>query len=125
MRIALSLLLLVTVWGCESRADWTLDDWKAHWAGEAEGGDEDAAYELAFFRFLDGEHEWAVAEFERLAETTDNAEVFVMLAYAYRDGKGVSVDYERSAYWLERAAEAGDEGAARDLAAYRADTVAP
>ena len=120
MRSALCLLVLLGASGCGSRADWTLDDWEAHWAEQAERGDDKAAAELASDRFMDGEHAAAVAAFERLAETTDDPHVFTMLAYAHREGKGVAVDYERSAYWLGRAAEAGDEGAARDLAAYRA-----
>ena len=124
LRAAL-LFLLVTVSGCEPGAGRTLDEWKTHWAEEAARGDEDAAFELAFYRFLEGEHTSAVSEFERLAETTDNPEVFGMLALAYRDGMGAPVDYDRSAYWLERAAEAGDEDAARDLAAYRAHADRP
>ena len=118
MRVVLLVFLLAGVWGCGPGGR-SVDEWKAHWAEQAAHGDEEAAFELAFYQFLDGHHAPAVSEFERLAETTDNPEVFAMLALAYRDGKGVRVDYDRSAYWLGRAADAGDESAARDLAAYR------
>lgn len=123
MRLAFSLLLLVSVCGCETRADWTIDDWKAQWKEDAERGDADAAFELAFHRFMDGEHASAIAEFERLAEGDHpNPQVFRMLAYVYQEGEGVGVDYERAAYWLGRSAAIGDGDAARDVAAYRART---
>lgn len=123
MRLVCCLLLLVGVSGCESRSDWTMDDWKAHWEEGAAAGDEDAAFELAFQRFLDGDRASAVAEFERLAEFNHpNPRVFGMLATLYMSGKGVTVDYERAAYWLEKLAATGNDDAARDLAAYRART---
>jgi localization factor PodJL len=68
---------------------------------------------------MTGHAEAAIPVFERLAES-DHREAIAMLAYAYRDGKGVAVDHERAAYWLGRAAALGDERAAHDLAVYRA-----
>lgn len=86
----------------------------------AAAGDPDAQFEVAFARqFMTGKHAAAVVVFERLA-AEGHLRAIGMLAYAHREGKGVAVDHERSAYWLERAAALGDDEAARDLAAYRA-----
>lgn len=84
-------------------------------------GGTDAEFQLALVRdFLGGEDQArAVATFERLAEA-GHVHAISMTALAYRSGWSVPVDYERSAYWLERAAALGDEQAARDLAAYQA-----
>ncbi len=84
-------------------------------------GDVEARYHVAYLRhFLAGDYEAAIPEFRRLAED-DHLKSIKMLAYAYQSGKGVAVDYEASAYWLERAAALGNESAARDLASYRAN----
>lgn len=87
---------------------------------EAAQGDPDAQFQVAFYRhFMTGEYAAAVPVFQRLAED-GHSDSISMLASAYRDGKGVDVDYERAASWLKRAAALGDEQAARDLAVYRA-----
>ena len=86
---------------------------------EAAQGDPDAQFQVAFYRhFMTGDYASAIPVFQRLA-VDGHLDSVSMLAGAYRDGKGVDVDYERAAYWLERAAALGDERAARDLAAYR------
>ncbi|OZC01668.1 SEL1-like repeat protein [Rubricoccus marinus] len=118
MRLAFCLFLLVAS-GCETQRDWTQEDWISHWEQQAERGDRDAKFRLAFERFVDGDTAGVADEFEALARE-DNLDAIGMLAYMYRDGDGVEQDYERSAYWLERAARLGSERHARDLAAYRA-----
>ncbi len=85
----------------------------------AAAGDADAQFQVAYYRqLMTGHAEAAIPVFERLAEA-DHRGSIEMLAYAYRDGKGVAVDHERAAYWLGRAAVLGDERAANDLAVYR------
>ena len=83
-------------------------------------GDPDARFEVAFARlWMVGDHEAAVAEFRDLAAAGHPAATG-MMARAYMYGRGVPVDHDEAARWLERAAALGDEQAARDLAAYHA-----
>ena len=83
-------------------------------------GDPDAQYKVALFRqFMVGDHEPAVATFRRLAADGHPAATG-MMAHAFMYGHGVPADHDEAARWLERAADLGDEQAARDLAAYRA-----
>ena len=87
----------------------------------AEQGDEKAQFQVVFLRyFMPGEYKTAISEFERLA-ADDNVNAMEMLAYAYQHGKGVPVDYEQSARWLERASALGSASATRDLELYRAN----
>ena len=86
---------------------------------EAAQGDPEAQFQVAFNRhFMTGDYAAAIPVFRRLAADGHSASIS-MLALSYREGKGVDIDYERAAYWLEQAAASGDEQAARDLAAYR------
>lgn len=138
MRYLSLLLIAILVVGCqpESPQD-TLDaeeiyihEAGAYDAGQdpniealraaAQQGDLDARFKLAFFtQYMEGDHEEAVETFKVLAEQghTESAE---MVAVAYQQGKGVPVDFEEAARWLERAADLGSEKAAQELAHYRA-----
>lgn len=83
-------------------------------------GDADAQFQIAFFRLnKTGDFAAALPVFERLADE-DHLGAIGMLAHAYMYGKGVEVDLDTAALWLERAAALGDERAARDLTNYRA-----
>ena len=86
----------------------------------AEGGDVDAATQLVFFtHWRTKDYDAALPELEDLAERGGvGAARFLVIAYQH--GRGVEPDYEEAARWLARAAELGDEQAARDLAAYEA-----
>lgn len=86
----------------------------------AADGDLDARYKVAVLRhYMMGDYEPAIAEFRILADSGHMRSIR-SLGYAYMFGKGVAVDYERAAYWLEKAADLGDEQSAQMLAAYRA-----
>lgn len=86
----------------------------------AERGDLDAQYQVVLFRhYHAGDHEAALAEFKRLA-AQDHPAATGMVALMLMDRDGAPEDHAEAARWLERAAALGVEGAAEDLAAYRA-----
>jgi hypothetical protein len=87
----------------------------------AQQGDLDAQFKLAFFtQYMEGEHAEAVETFKALAGQ-GHRESAEMVAVAYQQGKGVPVDYEQAAQWLERAAALGSKKAAQELVHYRAN----
>jgi TPR repeat protein len=140
MRYQPLLLIAVLVVGCERESpQGTLDaeDAYIHEAGAydadedpnieslrtaAQQGDLEAQFKLAFFtQYMEGEHAEAVEAFKALAGQ-GHSESARMVAVAYQQGKGVPVDHEQAARWLERAAELGSEKAAQELAHYRTNS---
>ena len=131
MRVFALIVVALTLPACEggeepgviTHAPGTFDSDVPGWdrtETAARRGDPDARFDMALFNhWLAGDHEAAVAEFRRLAEQ-DHPAATGMMAMAYMHGQGVPEDHDEAARWLERAAALGVEGAAEDLAAYRA-----
>ena len=127
MRFFPLVLLLLT--GCQSEQEATVWSTNASDANErfyqimeerAADGDLQARFHLVLLReHFSKQYDRSLPAFEILADD-GHAGAAGMLASAYMHGNGVPVDYDEAARWLERAAELGGEGAAEQLAHYRA-----
>lgn len=126
MRLFL-LFLLLTLFGCTddpapilfgegSEAEYAA---MTHLRERAEDGDVDAAAQLVFLtHWRAKDYAAALPELELLAEQ-GSVVAARLLVITYQHGRGVEPNYEEAARWLARAAELGDERAARDLEAYK------
>ena len=129
MRLALCLAVLALSGCFQKEYSWAPDEFDPdtnpvmqQLERDAEAGDLDAQFNVAYIRHIRyGDPRQAFPVFERLA-AEGHAQSAKALAWAYMQGEGISVDHDKAARWLRRAAALGDSEAARSVAAYEANT---